>query len=138
METSIHNINPKRNTDSTNVKNYRPISLLNLYYKVFAKILDDRIKIFLINFIKEEQTGFLLQRHLKDNIRTALDVIKYYEKHTEKAIELVFLDEEKTFHNLNWKFMLLFLGKNENGKEIFKCNENNIWGTRSKLDNKLG
>lgn len=49
---------PKENTDPTNVKSYRPILLLNLDYKVFAKILADRIKIFLVNFIWKEQTGF--------------------------------------------------------------------------------
>lgn len=68
---------PKDSTDPINVKNYRPISLLNNDYKLFAKILADRLKEYLRNYISEEQTGFLPNRHLKDNIRTIINVIEF-------------------------------------------------------------
>lgn len=112
---------PKDDTDMTNMKNYRPISLLNLDYK--AKILANRLKVFLVDYIKEEQPGFIPQRHLKDNIRTVLNVIEYYEKHTEKSVELVFLDAEKAFDNLNWKFMLLILEKMKIGEKFLNAVE---------------
>lgn len=49
---------PKENLDLTSVKNYRPISLLNTDYKLFAKILANRVKKFLMNYINEELAGF--------------------------------------------------------------------------------
>lgn len=56
-ETNISLI-PKEAQDLTNGKNYRPISLLNNDYKIFARIL----KIFLKDFVGEEQAGFLPNR----------------------------------------------------------------------------
>lgn len=38
---------PKEASDPKDPKNYRPISLLNLDYKLFTKILADRLKKFL-------------------------------------------------------------------------------------------
>lgn len=67
---------PKDNADLTNVKNYRPISLLNINYKAFAKILADKLKGYLNIYISKEQMGFLPGRHLKDNIRVVLNVIE--------------------------------------------------------------
>lgn len=109
---------PKENSDSTNVKNYRPISLLNLDYKVFAKILANRLQGYFINYIKEEQMGFLPGRHLKDNIRTMLNVIEYY---LEKEIGLVFLDAKKSFDNLAWNFMMEMLTKMEIGMKFINA-----------------
>ena len=35
---------PKGNSDKTQLKNYRPISLLNVDYKIFAKTLTNKVK----------------------------------------------------------------------------------------------
>lgn len=60
---------PKEGADFLDVKNYRLISLLNIDYKIYAKILANRLKKLLVDFIKEDQVGvFLPGRQLKDNI----------------------------------------------------------------------
>uniref|UniRef100_A0A803TGJ8 Reverse transcriptase domain-containing protein n=1 Tax=Anolis carolinensis TaxID=28377 RepID=A0A803TGJ8_ANOCA len=100
---------PKDNSDLTDVRNYRPISLLNIDYKLFANILADRLKGFLKDWIKEDQTGFLPQRHLKDNVRIVIDIIEYYEKNNQKECALMALDAEKAFDNVNWDFLLLMI-----------------------------
>lgn len=53
---------PKEQTDTMLIKNYRPISLLNEDYKLFAKILATRFKKFLLQFVEKDQTGFLPKR----------------------------------------------------------------------------
>uniref|UniRef100_A0A2D4LJG9 Reverse transcriptase domain-containing protein n=1 Tax=Micrurus spixii TaxID=129469 RepID=A0A2D4LJG9_9SAUR len=37
---------PKEGNDQTNIRNYRPISLLNVDYKTFVTIIEDRLKNF--------------------------------------------------------------------------------------------
>lgn len=60
---------PKEFLDLTSPKNYRPISLLNTDYKIYAKILAERIKKVLNEYISEDQVGFFPGRQLKDNTR---------------------------------------------------------------------
>lgn len=78
--TLIH----KQGLDETDVKNYRPISLLNTDYKVYANRLANRLKRFLVECIQEEQVNFLPGRHLKDNIRNLINFIEYYDKFPSK------------------------------------------------------
>lgn len=115
--TLIH----KENLDPLNVKNYRPISLLNIDYKVFAKILADRLKLYLKSYIGEEQTGFLPGRHLKNNRRTVINVIEFYDKHPGREMGLVFMDAEKAFDNLDWGFMIEMLIKMESGEKFINA-----------------
>ena len=66
----IHKSGMERNQ----LKNYRPISLLNMDYKIFASILANRLKKALILMVHKDQTGFLPKRKLGANIRAALDL----------------------------------------------------------------
>uniref|UniRef100_A0A803TGC1 Reverse transcriptase domain-containing protein n=1 Tax=Anolis carolinensis TaxID=28377 RepID=A0A803TGC1_ANOCA len=99
----------KEKQDPKDVKNYRPISLLNVDYKIFTNILAERLKYFLNEWIKEEQTGFLPKRQIKDNVRVILNVIEFYEKNHQDELALLSLDAEKAFDNLNWDFLKLLL-----------------------------
>lgn len=48
--------------------NYRPITLLNVTYKVYAKLLQKRLQPVLMEIISPDQTGFLPLRYVLDNI----------------------------------------------------------------------
>uniref|UniRef100_A0A670XUF9 Reverse transcriptase domain-containing protein n=1 Tax=Pseudonaja textilis TaxID=8673 RepID=A0A670XUF9_PSETE len=100
---------PKEEADPLLIKNYRPISLLNADYNIFASILAERLKKNLNNFIHPDQNGFLPKREIKGNMRVILDTVEYYEAHPEKQMALIFLDAQKAFDNVNWQFMLLLL-----------------------------
>ena len=59
---------PKSNRDLTYVKNWRPIVLLNSDYKVLSKILATRLKMVLPEIIHSDQSGFLCNCNISQNL----------------------------------------------------------------------
>ncbi|KAF7247873.1 hypothetical protein EYD10_06117, partial [Varanus komodoensis] len=112
---------PKEDMDVTQIQNYRPISLLNVDYKIFASILAERLKKFLTDFIHPDQNGFLPKRQMKNNLRTILDILEYYEIHTEKPMALLFMDAQKAFDNVNWQFMKQQMAQMEFGEKFMNA-----------------
>lgn len=55
--------------------------------------------------MKTKQT-FCQKRHLKQNMRTIINVLEYFEVHPSKKLGLIFLDATKAYDNINWNFML--------------------------------
>uniref|UniRef100_A0A8C7E3S4 Reverse transcriptase domain-containing protein n=1 Tax=Naja naja TaxID=35670 RepID=A0A8C7E3S4_NAJNA len=111
--TLIH----KEQTDPQKIQNYRPISLLNVDYKIMATIMAERLKRILSRIIHTDQNGFLPHRQIKTNTRIMIDILEYYETHTTRPVTLMFVDAQKAFDNLNWNFLI----KQLTG---MKCGEN--------------
>ncbi|XP_060100332.1 uncharacterized protein LOC132575538, partial [Heteronotia binoei] len=99
--TLIH----KEGTDPSEIKNYRPISLLNSDYKVYAAILANRLKKVIAGLIHEDQTGFVPGRLMNQNVRLLLNAFEYYREHPDKELAAIFVDAEKAFDNVNWNFI---------------------------------
>ena len=59
---------PKANKDSTRLKNWQPIALLNQDYKYLAKWQADKCKTTLPNIINEDQSGFVPGRVIGSNL----------------------------------------------------------------------
>ena len=68
----------KPNKDPHLAQNLPPIVLLNMDYKLFTKILNERIKERLDDLILPNQSGFVPSRYIVDNILTMEDNICYY------------------------------------------------------------
>ena len=66
----------KKDKDPTDCGSYRPISLLNVDIKIFAKVMAHRLESVLPKVISEGQTGFTIKcRHSFSNIRRLANVI---------------------------------------------------------------
>jgi hypothetical protein len=52
------------------LKNWRPISLLNVPYKLVAKLIANCLRSILSKLVDTQQTGFMKGRHIQDNILT--------------------------------------------------------------------
>ena len=95
---------PKGNKDKTLLKNWRPISLLNVSYKIASASIAFRIKNNLGSIINEDQTGFLPGRLMAKNIRLLYDILFFTEKHNIPGL-LLLIDFAAAFDTVSWSFM---------------------------------
>uniref|UniRef100_A0A670K308 Reverse transcriptase domain-containing protein n=1 Tax=Podarcis muralis TaxID=64176 RepID=A0A670K308_PODMU len=124
---------PKSEMEKTQLKNYRPISLLNVDYKIFADILARRLKKVLAEVIHKDQAGFLPRRHLSDNTRNVIDILEKLQVNINTKAVLIFVDAEKAFDNISWTFMK----KNLHGMGVGQNFENGIGAIYSEQKAKL-
>ncbi len=80
----------KPNKDIFNLDNWRPISLLNIDYKILAAVYANRLKQCLEEVISETQSGFMKNRHISNNIRLILDLLDYSDLVSNDALILFF------------------------------------------------
>ena len=92
------------------IRNWRPISLLNADYKIITKIMAERLKHVLPSIIHSDQKGFVKGRNISEANRLLQDIVSYTDKnYIESAI--IFLDYEKAFDRVEWKWTLHCLRK---------------------------
>ena len=90
----------KDGKDPLLTKNYRPISLLNVDYKILAKALSIRIKKVLNEIIYIDQVGYIKGRNIGEAIRLIDDMI-YYTTHNDIPGYLMAIDFEKAFDSVS-------------------------------------
>lgn len=101
---------PKDGKDQLECGSFRPISILNIDYKLYTSILARRVEKVLPQLIHTDQTGFVPQRQTHDNIRRSLHVLSHIQEHKLQAL-LISLDAEKAFDSVSWEFLYLVLEK---------------------------
>ena len=104
QKQGIINLIPKKDKDTSSLHNWRPISLLNIDYKIATKAIANRLKPILCDIIDHSQTGFLKGRYIGENIRLINEIIDYLNKNNEPGL-LFFADFEKAFDSINHDFI---------------------------------
>lgn len=81
------------------VHEYRPISLCNVLYKIFSKVLANRLKKILPSIITEHQSAFVKDRLISDNTLVAFETLHCMKKHKigETGFMAVKLDMSKAY-----------------------------------------
>ena len=95
---------PKPNKDIEKLENWRPISLLNVDYKIATKAIANRIKPIITSIVDNSQTGFIKGRFIGENIRLLFDIIETAEEQNNPGL-LFFSDFEKAFDSLDHAYM---------------------------------
>ena len=90
------------------IRNWRPISLLNCDYKLLSKVLAERLKKVLSEIISPEQRGCVPGRYIGENIRLVEDMIYEIEQGNIPAV-LLQLDQEKAFDRIEWDWLFKVL-----------------------------
>ena len=90
QKQGVISILPKSNKPRELLKNWRPISLLNVSYKIASSCIANRIKKVLGYLIHDNQKGFLHGRFFGENTHVIYDVIhSTFEKHIPGILLLI-------------------------------------------------
>lgn len=96
---------PKR-PGADNIQDFRPISCLNTLYKVISRILADRLKEILPDLVLPNQTGFIKNRLLLENVLLASEVLNGYQRKNRSPRIALKVDISKAFDSVRWDFLL--------------------------------
>ena len=87
------------------LNNWRPISLLNVDYKIITKVLVNRMKPLMSTVIDSDQCCAVPGRSSEDNATLLRDICDYLEIHSQTACAFISIDQEKAFYYVDWKFL---------------------------------
>ncbi|EYC30868.1 hypothetical protein Y032_0004g1820 [Ancylostoma ceylanicum] len=91
--------------DKKDIGNYRPIALLPIPYKLFLKIILNRLEVTLDAYQPTEQAGFRKGFCCMDHIHTVVQLIERCREYT-KPIVLTFIDYQKAFDSVETNVVL--------------------------------
>jgi hypothetical protein len=94
-----------KKNDKADIANYRPISLLNMDYKVFTKALPIKLAPIATDLIHPDQAGFVLGRQIQDQIWLTKRIIELAE-YTKHDGVIVALDQEKAYDKVEHDYLL--------------------------------
>ena len=115
---------PKKK-DPLNLKNWRPLSLLNHDYKLLVKLIAERIKPHMKRLINIDQTWFIKGRDIGQNITKIIDILHCCEQEDIPGV-LVYIDKSQKIFNIpdtihKWVKILY--------TDISSCAINNGWAS---------
>ena len=91
---------------------FRPISLCNVLYKIFSKVLANRLKKIFPNIITKNQSAFTKSCLISDNILVAFESLHSMQKHTGKeGYMAIKLDMSKAYGRVEWSYLQLVMEK---------------------------
>ena len=94
----------KKDRDKRLVKNWRPISLMNVEAKIAAKVTGLRMKKVLSSIINYDQSAYVKNRYIGESIKV-IDDILYHAKQENLYGILCAADMEKAFDSLEHNFI---------------------------------
>ena len=110
MKNGIIQLIYKKKGTPTELKFWRPITLLNLDYKILTKILASRLKHAMDYILNPNQSSGVKERDILDNILNLKNLLEYTKAKNLQAA-FIFLDNEKAFDRIEINYMLKVLEK---------------------------
>ena len=95
---------PKKRKNRLYLENWRPLTLLNVDYKIATKSIAHRIAKVLPKLINEDQTGYVEGRYIGQNIRLINHIMNITELENIPGMA-IFIDFKKAFDTVDWNFL---------------------------------
>jgi hypothetical protein len=108
FKESVIKLLPKNNSKVKTVNDLRPISLTNYEYRIFTKILANRIRKVSMKLVGDNQTCSIKGRRINDNINLIKDIL-CDANIKNKELYLISVDQSKAFDSLSHNYMFKLL-----------------------------
>jgi hypothetical protein len=95
---------------AVNIRQYRPICLLNVAYKIITKTLTLRLNKIVDKIISPNQTAFISGRYILDGVVVIHEMLHEMSRRKQSGIILK-LDFEKAYDKVSWHFLKLVMEK---------------------------
>ena len=115
---SLITLIPKSGRPSNSLKSWRPISLLNVDYKIISTAIANRFKKVVNKIISPSQTAYIKGRYIGENSRLVYDVISHVNKSKQTGL-IMAADFEAAFETISWQYVNAVL-KEMNFGEYFR------------------
>ena len=89
------------------MKEFRPISLSNICYKLISKVLANQLKLIHPQIISENQSAFISERLITNNVLVTFELMHYldHKKQGKESFMAVKLDMSKAYDRVEWVFV---------------------------------
>lgn len=87
------------------LRDFRPISLISSIYKIFSKVLAERLKEVMTKLVDSQQMAFIQGRQIMDAVLVANEAVGSRLTQRKPGI-LCKLDIEKAYDNVSWGYLL--------------------------------
>jgi hypothetical protein len=118
LNRALISLIPKR-PDAIETKDFRPISLVHSFAKLFSKIIANRLRPRLGEIVSMNQSAFIKHRSLHDNFVLVRQVARKINLRRQTGV-LLKLDLARAFDSISWSFMFEVLRRMGFGERFLK------------------
>ena len=104
----------RKKVNASNIRDYRPISLIGSMYKLLSKVLANRFRVMLDGLISDSQNSFVGGRQMLDSVLIANECLDSRIKSTAPRI-ICKLVIEKAYDHVHWGSLLYLLSRMDFG-----------------------
>jgi hypothetical protein len=97
--------------NAVDMKNFRPICLLNVYYKIITKVLNNRLASCITKVISGSQYGFIKGRYIMDGVVSLNEILHEVKRKKTKWCGPYKIDFKKAYDKVNWHFLYVMMEK---------------------------
>ncbi|KAM0826153.1 hypothetical protein ACQ4PT_069071 [Festuca glaucescens] len=94
-----------KHQNASEIRDFRPISLVHSFSKLFSKLIANRLKTKLPELVSSNQSAFVRGRNLHDNFLLVRQVARRINRRRQTGV-LLKLDISKAFDSISWGFLL--------------------------------